>query len=177
MADQQEHEQPQGGETPQDTETVTFDNWIAEQPDDVRALYEAHTNGLRSALKAERETAKQFRKELDQAIKASSKDSDARAALTQMQRQLAARDAQLAAYDALSGAGASNLKLAYLAASSDGLIGDDGTLQLDTLRETYPELFGAKAPAGNAGNGTQTPGSGHSPTMDDVIRNYIRGNR
>lgn len=45
-----------------DGKPVSFDAWLAEQTDEVKAAYEAHTAGLKSALQSERQRAAEFEK-------------------------------------------------------------------------------------------------------------------
>ena len=56
---------PNGDQTkdqPTDKTPVDFAAWLAEQTDDVKAAYEAHTAGLKTALRSERERAAEFEK-------------------------------------------------------------------------------------------------------------------
>lgn len=51
-------------ETPGGTpEPVDFEKWLAEQTEEVRKAYEAHTTGLKSALASERDARKRLEKE------------------------------------------------------------------------------------------------------------------
>ena len=74
-------------------------------------------------------------------------------------------------YEDAHGADVANLKLAWIAAQEYGLIGKDGKVDFDQLREQAPELFKKKAPAppGNAGAGAHQSGA-TQPTMNSFIR-------
>jgi len=54
------------GQVPPVETTVTFDAWLEKQPAEIKALYEAHTGGLKSALQKERDA----RKKQDEDVKA-----------------------------------------------------------------------------------------------------------
>lgn len=50
--------QPVTETVPEVPKTVKFEEWLAKQPDDVKAAYDEHTGGLKSALQAERDLNK-----------------------------------------------------------------------------------------------------------------------
>ena len=56
--------QGQQGGTP-----ATFEAWLAGQADEAKSLYEAHTQGLRSALETERQQRKDLAHQLREATK------------------------------------------------------------------------------------------------------------
>ena len=156
----------QGSETP-----PSFDSWLAGQDDTVKGLISGHTAGLKSALESERETRKGQEKQLRDLAAKAEKGSEAQAQLTALADKLAANDKRVTAYETLSAAGCSNLKLAWLAATEAGLVDGQGNISIEKLRTQYPELFKATGapPKGNAGTGAgQTGASGKS--MNDFIR-------
>lgn len=160
-----------GGDPDQGGEKPTFDAWIARQPDDVKALLEVHTKGLKSALDSERENRKELEKQLRGLAKKAEDGSEAQQQLTEMADKIAAADRKADFYEEAHRQGVTNLKLAYLTATTDGLIDTRGRVNFDEMKKNYPELFGKArpAPAGNAGNGTnqETP---KSQGMNDFIR-------
>jgi len=173
-------EQKQGGGTPPQTgqgETppagdLTFDTWLPNQDDAVQGMIESHTSGLKSALQRERDARKSFENQLKDAIKAADDGSELQQQLQAMSNANEELTQKTAAYEAFAVAGISNFKLAWLAASEMGAIDKKGNVNLESLRTSYPELFGTKragAPAGNAGSGTggQPP---KSFSMNDAIR-------
>lgn len=153
---QQPPENNQGGTPP-----VTFEAWLTAQDDHTRGLIDTHTKGLKSALDAEREQRKTLERQLREAAGKLDKDSDARKQLEGLSAQLDERNRQLDFYDAARAAKVANLRLAWLAAKQDNLLKRNGDVDMDALREAYPELFETvgpqKAPTGNAGAGTGSP--------------------
>jgi hypothetical protein len=156
--------------TPQN-EGLTFEQWAAGQDDGVKALLDGHVKGLKSALETERGQRQELAKQIKELSKGMEEGSQAREALAAMSGKLETFEQQLAAYDALSAAGVSNLRLAYLAAREAGAVRQDGTVDLDGLKSQFPELFAVKKPTppGNAGAGAGTANGGQTG-MNAFIR-------
>ena len=157
-------EQTQGnGETPPTGETPTFEQWLEEQDDTALSLIDSHTQGLRSALDSEREQRKSLARELKTISGKLDANSDAAKEVETLRGKLEAESARVEFYEEATQAGCRNLKLAWLAASSENL----------TIRQVqgqYPELFARQtAPSSNAGNGAGTP---PGPARD--LNLYIR---
>jgi hypothetical protein len=153
------------GETP-----PTWESILSGLPDDARALYEQHTQGLQSALKDERRQRQELAKQLRDATGQLEAGSKARQDLEALQVQL--EDAQRRADFATEagGHGVANVRLAYLAAQEFDLFDRRGNVQWDELKRAAPELFQQPQPArGNAGSGTQAP-----PTPAGDMNAYIR---
>ena len=162
----------QDGGTPQNNDQpVTFESWLGNQDDAVKGLVDTHVSGLKTALDSERAQRKELAGQLKTLSKDLEKGSQARDALESLTGKMEQFEQQLAAYDALSTAGVTNLKLAYIAAREAEAIRKDGTVNLETLKAQYPELFKKQTPPpGGAGAGT---GSQPPPTkgdMDALIR-------
>jgi len=141
-------------------EPLTFDAWLDQQGDDVKALLDGHTKGLKSALQEERAQRSKFEKELREAAKQLEKGSEARKSLEEQADRLQVLERQAGFYDAAHAAGVTNLRLAYLAAQDADLVSERGTCDFARLKADFPQLFGAepgKGAAGNAGAGTQNP--------------------
>ena len=148
-----------GGET-----LPTWEAILETLPDDHKALYEQHTQGLQSALRTERQQRQDLAKQLREASGQLEAGSKARQDLEALQAQF--EDAQRRADFATEagGQGVSNVKLAYLAAQEFDLFDRRGNVQWDELRKAAPELFRQSQPArGNAGAGTAAP---PSPAQD-----------
>ena len=145
-----------GGETPPTWEAI-----LATLPEEQRALYESHTQGLQSALRTERQQRQDLAKQLREASGQLEAGSKARQDLEALQAQF--EDAQRRADFATEagGQGVSNVKLAYLAAQEFDLFDRRGNVQWDELKQQAPELFRqSQQPArGNAGAGTAAPPS------------------
>lgn len=163
---------------------MEWETWIAEQTEDVRQAYEAHTAGLQAALKAERENGKalkgQLRELTDRAavgegdsakqlatLKAKISEmetasAESAKALEDAHARMAAATRQYAFHKEASSNGVSNPENAFLIAQGKGLIGDDGALDWEAFRKAAPEQFGTTS-VGNPPRGTTL-------TMDDVRR-------
>jgi hypothetical protein len=146
---------------------VTYDAWLASQPDDVKSMVDGHIGGLKSALQGERERSKTLEKNLRDAASKAEKGSENETRLTELANQAGEATRKAAFYEGAVTAGVANLKLAYLAAVNDDLFKKDGSVDFETMKKTYPELFGAKA-TNNAGSGGDQVSS--KPSMDDFIR-------
>jgi DNA anti-recombination protein RmuC len=160
-----------GGGTPQNQE-LTFDGWIAQQDDAVRGLLDGHTSGLKTALQSEREQRSRLQSELKKVTRELEEGTDARKQLEGISARLEEVETQNAAYETLTAAGASNLRLAWMAAQSSGAIDKRGNIQLETLKAEFPELFkkNATPPPGNAGSGQTNGLPAGNASMDDIIR-------
>ena len=164
-----------GGNTSQEQTTakaVSFEDWAAQQPEDVKGLLDGHVAGLKSALNAERESRKAAEKNLRDLAKQAEEGSAAKKTLTEMADGLSEVTRRADFFEAAHAAGVTNLKLAYIAAQSDDLFDRAGRVDFNKLQAGYPELFGKSkpvVPAGNAGNGTNntTPAK---TSMNDYIR-------
>lgn len=163
----------QGG-TPngeQGTAEVTFDGWYGDQDDAVKSMVDGHISGLKSALDKERGNVKDLAKQLKDLGKAAEEGSDLKKQIDSISAKLEEYETQNAAYETFAEAGVTNFKLAWIAAQQSGAIDKRGNVNLETLRQEYPELFGKKqkTPAGNAGSGTGSGAPG-GKSMNDFIR-------
>lgn len=167
---------------------ATWDDFLDTQPETVRNLFDDHVAGLKSALQKEREAAREGQAQLKQRLQDMSgklKESDA-----QLKQQLddtitsmAMAERRAEFYEVASQADVSNLRLAWTAAQSDGLIEKHTTRTgvrweqlISEMQEAYPELFKQKksvVPIGNAGSGTQQQPE-RSANMNDQIRRMAR---
>jgi len=163
---------PEDQETqePEETQELTFDGWLGEQPDEVKALLDGHTKGLKSALESERGSRKDLEKQVRDLAAKAEKDSDAQKELAGIADQLGEADRKADFYEVAHSAGVTSLKLAYVIAVQDEMFDRRGQVNFDTMKQSYPELFGKVAtPPGNAGAGTDTQ---PSPAKD--MNRYIR---
>ncbi len=158
-------EVPTTGETP-----INFESWIETQPDEVKALLDGHIKGLKTALDSEREARRSFEKQVRELAAKAEQGSEAQKQLIAMADQVQALTRQQTFYDEAHARGVNNLKLAYLAAQNDGLMDEQGRVDWERLKKSYPQLFGATGgpPQGNAGSGMQKP-SGLT-SMNTIIR-------
>lgn len=164
---QDAQQQTQDGGTP-----LSFETWVEGQTDEVKALLDNHTQGLKSALESERGSRKDLEKQVRDLAGKAEKGSEAQAELNKLADGLAESDRRAGFYEAAHTAGVSNLKLAYTVAVQDEMFDRHGEPNFEELKRAYPELFGGKpggTPPGNAGTGT---GSAQPQTvgMNDFIR-------
>lgn len=124
----------------------TLAGWLEGLPEEERAsvagLFEAETQGLRSALKAEREARGGLEKRLRElAREAEASAPVAAAQIEALTGDLAAAQRRVAFYE---GAPADlwNSRLGWLAAQELGAFDAEGHAEWDALREAFPELFG-----------------------------------
>jgi len=140
---------------------TTWDEVLKGLPEMARTLYEGHTQGLRSALDAERDQRRELAKQLRDATGQLEEGSKAREALEAATGQLeeATKRADFFQEAARPEIGCANPELAYLAATKRELFDRRGNPNWGAIKESFPELFKKPTPpAGNAGAGTgQTP--------------------
>jgi len=176
MPEGNDNQQAPAGDPPADA-PPTFDSWLEGQDDSVRGLISEHTHGLKSALESERDQRKAFEKQLRDAAAKVEAGSEARQRLDELSVQLDAQGRQADFYETAHAAGVTNLRLAWLAAQADEMQDRRGQVDMDKLKGAYPELFGAttRAPAGNAGAGTQQPPKAAQGMNEFIRRSSGRG--
>ncbi len=158
--------QEPAGETPQD-----FEAWLATQAEDVKALYESHTSGLKSALKSERERNAQLAGDLRDA--ASKATGEAKAQLDELAKKAEAESKRADFYEQAAGAGCSDLKLAWLAAREMDAFDRHGNPDVAAVKAAHPSLFARPHVAdARAGKGATQGGNGHTgaAAINDAIR-------
>jgi hypothetical protein len=140
---------------------ATWDEALATLPEPVRALYDAHTTGLRNTVQATRQERDALSGQLTALTKALGKDTpeQAKALLAEMAGQIEATGRRAAFYEEAGKPeiGCANPKAAFLVAQADGLFDTRGNVNWAALKTAAPELFRRPTPAGNAGQGTGTP--------------------
>ncbi len=166
---QQQQQQGQQQSQQQQQPPATWETWLAAQPDDVKALYEQHTSGLRSALQSERDGRADLAKQLKALSKSAKEGSNEKQALEEITGRLEAAESQTAFYEDAIAQGVGNLRLAWIAAQSGEYL-QRGKVNWAALKADYPELFKSpSSPPGNAGTGTGAlPPAGKS--MNEFIR-------
>jgi len=151
----------QGGEDGGTPEApVSFDAWLQQQPETVRALADAHVSGLKSALAGEREQRKTLARELKETLAKAEKGSALEQALTEMAGRADAAEKRAVFFETAvqPGIGCTNVKAAFLLAQAEGLFKKDGSPDWAALQQVAPELFRkAGTVSANAGAGTATP--------------------
>jgi autotransporter adhesin len=151
----------QPGETPTGQTTTAPSTWeaaLAVLPEPVRALYEAHTTGLRNAVQATRQERDALSGRLTELTKALGKDTpeEAKRLLAEMAGELEATNRRAAFYEEAGRPeiGCANARVAFQVAQAEGLFDKRGSVNWAALKAAAPELFRVRVPAGNAGQGT-----------------------
>ena len=151
----------------------TWDTVLASLPEADRALYEAHTTGLRNTVQATRQERDALQQQLGELTKALGKNDPeaAKALLAQMSAELetSRRRADFLEAAVRPEIGCSNPGAAFAIAQTQGLFDARGNPNWDAIKQAVPELFRKPIPAGNAGAGTGSPPAGRA-TMNDFIR-------
>ena len=167
----QEQQQPDGG-TPEAEakQPVSFEEWYKGLAPDQQEAVDTHIDGLKSALKGERDGRKALEKQLRDLAKSAEEGSELRQQLDRLATQQAAATAQATFYEAAHAANVKNLRLAWLAANDAGLVDKAGDVDFEKLKQVAPELFASKLmPTANAGNGAGQTGA-RQPSMNDFLR-------
>ena len=150
-----------------------FEEWLKDQTDEIKGMFEEHVNGLTSALKSERDLRKDDLKKLKEMQKLAEDGSDAQKRLTEMVDRLEKTELQAKFYESALGAGVKNPKAAFLLAQADGLLSKD-KIDFDGLKTSYPAMFGSEPqPKGNAGEGSNNSVNGGKADMNEWIRTRV----
>jgi hypothetical protein len=164
---------PTSTSTPGETPALSWDDWLKEQPEPVKALLDGHTSGLKSALDSERTAKKDLEKKLRDAAKHATDGSELQKELQKVANDLAEAQARADFFEAAAAAEVTNPRLAYIAARDAGLMDDKRGADFGKLKQQFPELFKKPVtPAGNAGSGTG--GSAPAPTGNAAANFAIR---
>lgn len=165
-----------GGGKPTDApkEYKDFGEFMGEQPEAVRTLFEAHEAGLKGALGKERDEKEALSKQIRELSKAAGDNDALKGQLDTVAAALdeSNRRADFFAAAALAGITGSDIELAYVAAVKDQLFDRKGQPDIAALKEKYPKLFTAATPGtgGGAGAGRrQAP-----PKPDGGMNEFIR---
>lgn len=144
------HTDAPGNDAPQ-----SFDDWLGDQPEAIKALYASHTDGLRSALRKERDDNKSLTKQLKDLGSKLEDGSEARKALDEITQKLEGESSRADFYEEAVGVGVADLKLAWLAVKSEPELTNRGKVDFDKMRSLHPQLFAQAQPIprGNAGVG------------------------
>ena len=144
----------------------------------VKNLFDSETKGLQSALNAERQSRKDFEKQLKELKPLAEKGSELEKKLEEMslasETQAKHLEQELEFYRAASREGVTDLDLAWLAVTKYEVYDSKGKPDFNKLRDNYPALFQkgtvrVPLPQANAGSGagTEVPRVG---SMNEWIR-------
>jgi hypothetical protein len=162
---------PAEGET-----SATWESWIAAQPEPARALYETHTQGLRSALESERTQRKTFETQLRDQAKKLEAGSEAQTRLTEMADELERANRRADFYESAAkpDVGVTDVVGAWaiINAMPEDYLDRKGSVNFALLKQRHPGLFGRPpaVPRGNAGSGAGQGDGGGKNDMNAYIR-------
>jgi hypothetical protein len=159
---------PDSDKSAQGDGDLTFEKFVESLDDKAKGLLEVHTKGLKSALKSEREIREGFEKQIKELAAKAEKGSELEKQLTELSAKADGENKRAAFYENAHTAGITNLKLAFLVATTDSLFDEKGNVDFAALKTKYPELFTKPIPTGNAGEGANELQP--APSMNDAIR-------
>lgn len=182
-ADSSQGESPKPGVTPGDNEQkqapTDFTSWFNTLAPEVQELVDTHVDGLKNALKSERQSKKDLERQLKDLTKQAEDGSELHTKLQALQTELQTTSAKANFFEQVATAKVTNPKLAWLAAVDAGLVDmRTGECDLGKLKQQAPELFQAKAgpPQGNQGSGAGQAGV-KLTDMNQLIRDSVFGVR
>lgn len=138
---------------------LTFEKFVESLDDVKKGLLDSHTKGLKTALESERESRKGFEKQVKDLAAKAEKGSELEKQLSELSAKVEGENKRAAFYEDAHTAGITNLKLAYLVATTEELFDKKGSVDFAALKTRFPELFSKPIPNGNAGEGAGGPTS------------------
>lgn len=171
--------QTETGGGQQTVSAESFEAWLEAQPEEVRALYDAHIQRLKGALNSEREMRSRLEKQLKRIAKGEEIPDAVRQQIEELTTKLSAASRRAAFMAKATEHGAMYPDLLYAAVAEK--LQDDADLSDPTLweglRKKYPPLF--RPASGVVSNGDAGAGGDEPPapkkSFDDVIRKLARG--
>jgi len=154
---------------------LVFEEWMSDQGDDVKEMFDGHIQGLKSALASERENRKKLEKEVRKLASDLEKGSEAESRLEALADEMGEIDRKATFYEAAHAAGVKNLKLAYYTAIQDELFDKSGKVDFEVMRSQFPELFRVVVTPGNAGEGRDDGLPARSGMNEFIRRSAGRG--
>jgi len=136
----------------------TWDAFVGTLPDQVKALYEQHIQGLTNTVQATRQERDALKQRIDAMVGAlDGKEPEAlKTQVLELQKTVSDAVSRASFFEEASKPeiGCRNPKLAYLVATADQLFDRRGLPDWEAIKRSAPELFGTVTPPGNAGSGT-----------------------
>lgn len=156
---------------------LTLDTWLGGLDETQKKFIEEVKSPLAKALKEERDRVAQLKKELNDAKPLAEKGSKLETELQAISSRLEAAERRNAITTELSAAGVKNLELAATAAENFKLFRADGRVDVELMRERFPELFPQadtrSKGSGDAGAGGNQAGKSEEDRVNAFLR---RGN-
>ncbi len=151
--------------------SLAWKPWHDALPKEAQELIATRESGLKTALDSERDARKDAEKDLRAVAKDLEEGSEAQKKVLTLADDVAEGTKKADFYEDAHKAGVSNLKLAFLVATDEGLFDKRGNANFDKLKEGFPELFGKKPIVdSNAGDGTGKGLDGKKADMNLFIR-------
>ncbi len=150
---------------------LSFDEWIAEQDEPIKALVSDRFKALENTVRATREERNDLKKQLDELSKKQAEGSELRKSLDEISAKLDSAEKRAAFLEEAikPEIQCKNAKAAWVLAEAQDLFDRQGRPDWARIKAEAPELFGAPTTHANAGEGTgQAPPS--SKSMNDFIR-------
>ena len=164
----------EGTTPPAAPESVEWDSFIAGQAEPIRAAYEAHTTGLKSALVKERESAKALAKALKDAQTGTAEEQNAK--LAELTAQLGETQRRLGFVTSPEAAEVIDADIAYTVAAAKGMFDAKGQPKWADLKSAYPAMFKQpKAPpaAPDINGGARGGGNGGVMTFNGQLLEIV----
>ena len=163
------------GEDKDKGKSLAWKPWHDALPKEAQELIATRESGLKTALDSERDARKDAEKDLRAVAKDLEEGSEAQKKVLTLADDVAEGTKKADFYEDAHKAGVSNLKLAFLVATDEGLFDKRGNANFDKLKEGFPELFGKKRIVDpNAGEGTGRELDGTKADMSEFIRSARR---
>lgn len=171
-------ETPVNGQ-PNEGQPLDFTAWFNTLAPEQQELVDTHVDGLKTALKSEREEKKALERKLKDLTKQATEGSELHQQLTALQTELQTTSAKATFMEQAIAAKVANPRLAWLAATDGQLVNmRTGECDFGKLREVAPEVFQQKPAATtiNAGSGAGQNGVKQAD-MNSLIRDAVFGQR
>lgn len=159
------------GQAGSTTEDKPFEDFLKDQPEEVRKSYEKHITGLKNTVTATREERDGLSKQIKELLPKAEKGSEIEQTLLKVQTELdnATKRANFAEDAIKPEIGCSNIKAAFALATAEDLFDKRGNPDWNAIRLMAPEFFKKPVPDGDGGSGSGTGNKG-SQSMDEFIR-------
>ena len=152
-------------------EALVWKPWHDALPPEAKELIATRESGLKTALESERDARKTAEKDLRDVAKKLEEGSDAQNEVLKLADAVAEGTRKSDFYEEAHKAGVSNLKLAFIVATDEGLFDKRGNANFEKLKGGFPELFGKKKIIDpNAGDGITRLPDGNKAGMNEFIR-------
>lgn len=176
-AQQQQQSQKSGQGQQGGQQSASYETWLAEQPEAVRAMLDGHIgrmSTLEKTLETVRSERKSYEKQFKEAASQLEEGSTARKTIEEQLAKLQGADKRANFMEEATAQGVTNARLAWLASQDHELINGHGKTNWEELKKVAPEVFfkAPPAPPGGAGAGRQAapPDANFETTINQALR-------